>query len=118
MSAKLVRLPSKQPEPYVFKYTIGKVTGDGEQTAVEVVCNPEALVDCVRLAYEVLDTRMFIQNQRYLDSTGMLPEMTPEVANLVKRCIERTHGRKSPELVLAEKEAERAAVEDDRAQTE
>lgn len=78
---------------YTFRWTISKITGDSEQTGVEVIANPVELAAMVTQAYALIDARMFQQNQRYLDATEMSKGLPPEVAMQVKRIIEKVHGR-------------------------
>jgi hypothetical protein len=78
---------------YTYRMVIGKATGDGEQTSMEVIANGDELVSCAQLAYQVLDGRMFQMNQRMVMSMKLLDELPVDLSLKVQRCIEATFGR-------------------------
>lgn len=78
---------------YTFRMVIGKTTGDGEQTSLEIIANEPELGNQAELGYRIMDQRMYQQNVRYLASLEILDTLPVDLAMQVKRCIETAFGR-------------------------
>jgi hypothetical protein len=101
---------------YTFRWVIGKTTGDAEQASIEIIANAAELPTMVGLAYNLADTRMFQQNQRYLESLELEKDLPPEVMAKVHRIIERVHGRTPMEDRLSHPDLPREDESDGEAQ--
>ncbi len=78
---------------YTFRWVIGKTTGDGEQASIEVIANAAELPSMVSLAYNLVDTRMLQQNQRYQDFVGLSAELPVDVRLKLNQCVDVAFGR-------------------------
>jgi hypothetical protein len=85
---------------YTYRMVIGKATGDGEQTSMEIIANEGELPACANLGYAVLDNRMFEMNQRMMMSMKLLDDLPVDLALKVQRCIEATFGRISADQII------------------
>jgi hypothetical protein len=79
---------------------VGRHTGDGEQTSIEVIANAPELPAQAQLAYSILDNRMFQSNQRYQAAMRLVDDLPVDLAMKVQRCIEATFGRVSADDII------------------
>ena len=87
----------KRSDQFTYRWVIGKATGDGETTSVEIVCNEEDLGQHVGLVYNLLDTRMFQQNERRNNFMFESAKLPVEVMRAVRQCNEVAFGRANTE---------------------
>lgn len=85
---------------YTYRMVIGKATGDGETTTLEIIANEAELVHCVQLGYRVLDSRMFEQNERYQAFMRLTSELPPDLMVKVRQCNDLTFGRINLDQVM------------------
>jgi hypothetical protein len=78
---------------YTYRMVIGRATGDGEQTSIEIIANGDELVPKAKLGYMILDSRMFEQNERYQAFMELSSELPPELMIKVRQCNDLTFGR-------------------------
>lgn len=93
-----------QPEPYVFKYTIGKnIPNFGENAVVEVVCNEDRLAESVDLAYACIDSRLFELSDRMLAATELGKDLPDDVNIKLIQIMNTIFGQaQKPQLVKRE----------------
>ena len=106
MQPKGVKGFSTKAQEYQIKYTIQKMTGMEETAVVEVVCHPERLGELAALAYQAIDTRLFLQGERYREGMELTGELSPEVRGKVQQIIYKVNGMKPPEALSKKEDAE------------
>jgi hypothetical protein len=79
---------------------VGRHTGDGEQTSIEVIANSAELPKHAKLAYDIIDSRMFLQNERVQSAMKLMDDLPIDLRMKVQRCHEVTFGIVSAEDII------------------